>query len=362
MGEPSDILERFLLGLPMRELTARDKVRGRHPWCNYKTHNFTPKEGTARISYEDDVLYSYEHWPIAARVRWGERLVIVTTTDAPPSMFTSKQQWQLRWKIRDLAKGPLQEVSHAQLSFSLLWEAKIEKRELGQIRVVDLGPADTVQIRSRSQWHPSGFKEETFVGDVLFTYRGRFFLSGQDRQDDPSWENYFLARLHVEDTPATCTQAREALRPLEATDATPRQGRWFFLPTSEKPPKDRTFGRDYEKWILRFTQARLQKTEDQLDELDHSLHKGVPLFSCTPAEIERAIEWRLRHTYEKDRHVVSRLGLHNDQVLASGRVLDARHRTVKLGNGRTWHRVVPVRSDGFWYTNEDNLTGMRRER
>ena len=133
------------------------------------------------------------------------------------------------------------------LPFSALQAAYINP---GDVCVIATTPDREIETWRKCKcdkaWHPDGPHSvkvtQHFLGETLFMcaqHPGAFYVSGLDRNDDPSKRNFYLAELPTDARPRTVDQALEALKP-EGLPETGwlRQGEWFLVPSDVKPKKE----------------------------------------------------------------------------------------------------------------------------
>lgn len=279
--------------------------------------------GTLRMSYDDHTLYSYEHWAIAIKLM--DSKFVLVNGDNGPTNNTRKHQNEFR---SGLSRN---KTEHAFVPFSALRAASIT--EIREIKIVATTP-DRVEVKELpckrtfcqekgAHTHPTNYH---FLGETLFFYRGRFYVSGLDRNDDPRKRNFFLARLpaNLKKAPKSVDEALKILRPKGLSKNALRQGEWFFDPVNIKPTT-KTF------------QKRIPIISDKSEDVNKALVEG----SWEHVRLQR----------RTGRHMATRMYV-NGHVYVSGMVRDNEHNALKLGNGKTWFRVVRNLSDGGW-----NATG-----
>jgi hypothetical protein len=318
----ANIAQAFIKGEPIkRSWISRTRSRG-GPWGGgAPTHNFWAKDGTARLSVIDNRLVSYERWNVAVRLEDG---TVILNGDVGPTMMTKGHQREAREACKAL------NVKHAFLPFSALFAAGI--RDVSQISIVATTADKTIKIKHVGRL-PTGERyefdgEDHFLGEVLFTYAGRYYVSGLDRNDAPQRRKFYLARLPENRKPKTVDAALDALRPRGVPADALRQGEWFLVP-SDKRPKAKDVVRSHVKFW------------------EKSTAPGVPILSAKPDDMQAAIEHPRQFEGRHGRHRASRMYL-NGAVYVAGVLRDEEHGPLKLGDGRTWYRVVRNTADGSW--------------
>jgi hypothetical protein len=295
-------------------------------------------QGVRRMSLVGDTLMSYERFDLAWRSSTSG--ILVVNGDQGPSMTTRKQQTIVRDAVR--RADPQQRV--AIVPFSALRAARVGLDE--GFGLIDVG-ADTsverwvlhsgpppsaaeirdlryhgLRLRADGRWERK--RTVHFLGEVLFRSYGNYYLSGLDRNDDPSRRNFYLTRLYVNGRtpPRTVEEALASLRPPQVPEDALRQGEYFFVPAPSVKPQA--------KAVLK-QQPILTEHSDVMVEM----RKGY---------------WNAGFRRE-NRHVATRMYL-NGSVYVLGMVRDAEHTHLKLGDGKTWYRVVRNTALGGW-----NATG-----
>jgi len=309
------------------------------PWGSGETvHGLYPREGTVRFGPSEDgtTLLSYGRWPVAVKV--GKTIIV--NGDNGPSMTTRSHQASVRDAVRDLTT--------AVLPFSALDAARIELRHISQIKIIATTPDREIEKPVRRLNRETGVMEDSvqlvhFLGETLFLYDGRYYVSGLDRNDDPKRRNFYLARLPAGRKPKTVDEALNALRPKGVPDTALRQGEWFLVPSDKRPKKvdvlkDRLDANPRPvEWLPRPRGGREERP----------VFRGVPVISAKPAEIHEALTQPRRFNGRGLRHVASRVYL-NGAVYVSGMLRDIEHGHLKLGDGRGWFKVVRNLADGSW--------------
>lgn len=328
---------------------VREKSYG--AWGSSPQHNLYPSPGAARFSYDEKgVLWSYEIMQLA---RWQSNDTLLVNGDDGPSNMTKAQQREMRAAIK---RHPPAKV--ALVPFSALRAAGVQ---LDDVEIVDVTPdreiVQMVPCRNKKcekagtpHKHP---RTAHFLGETLFRVkRGHwsdehnkrieyyaYFVSGLDRNDDPARRNFFLAQLPlVTRAPKSVDAALALLRPKGVPEDAPRQGEWFLVPAPNKKFKPDQIIKDMKA-------VGKVNTED--------LKAGVPIVSDDSKEqFERMKSGGWRMYERRDRHRATRM-VCNGAVYVSGMVRDAEHGALKLGDGKTWHKVVKNRAVGGWRAGGD---------
>lgn len=369
MGNSSDyprIARDFVDGKPLDPKLV-SKVRGSHPYHSGVRHNMTAAYGTMRMSYAPQgigvVLWSYEHFALAVRMPDGR---IIVNGDTTRSMQTNDQQRALRAAVQNRI-----DVRSCILSFSALDAAGIRDSQIQNIRIIHTTEDTTKKKLVRCTFKPkreghtcrrthvqhAGVRyhevTEHFLGETLFRYEGRSFVSGMDRNDPLSKRKYFVARLPKNALVNTVDEALEALCPkaLRGRADVLRQGEWFFVPEPKLRPKPEKVVTDLglRRRVDPPTRRRWGSPPVETRYVDL---KGVPIISndsnVVQQELERFRANRASLIFDRmERHRATRMYL-NGRVYVSGAVRDAEHAMTVLGDGKTWYRVVKNTADGAW--------------
>lgn len=268
--------------------------------------------GVIRMSINDDgtMLYSYEHWVLACRyVDRKGRVTILINADKGPSKTTEKQQ-------RDLISAASQH-RRCLLPFSALRAAGLQPQHLFEIELLDTTADRVIETPTAT-----GVRRQHFLGETLFKHQDDVYVCGLDRNDDPARRNFYLARLPTRSRPPkTVEEALLRLRPRRLPDTAIRQGEWFLVPEEGK----------------RVPKEKLLKAEE------YKLRKGFPILSDVPEEQVR----EFRRVWRENRHVATRMYL-NGSVYVSGMLRDTEHGNLKLGDGKTWYKVVRNLAGASW--------------
>jgi len=327
----------FLTKQPFKKSWA-PKIDGRMPGP------LASEKGTRQMSYdvEASVLLSYEYWPLARWLRDGELLV---NGDNGPSRTTRAQQADLRQVLKKFPNIRTGLVPFTALGSAALWN-------FNDIHLVDTTPDRTEEKRVpcvRKECHRSHVFENSrrchlrqlhFLGETLFRVEGNSYVSGLDRNDDPHRRNFFLAKLpKTKKKVKTVDEALAALRPAGLPETTLRQGEWFLVPASDKKFKS-------DQVIKSVKEVAKEDTTDTAP--------GIPLISADADEqYETTKKAGYLSTFRTQRHRVSRMVCDGGHVYVKGLMRDASHGTLKLGDGKTWFRVVKNLSTGSWNAEGD---------
>ena len=111
-----------------------------------------------------------------------------------------------------------------------------------------------------------------------------------------------------------------------------RQGEWFLVPSDVKPKKDA---------IVRESRAKRYG--------DDPMKPGVPIVTADSDRMREqlASEWPWELITRARRHRATRMYL-NGSVFVSGMLRDEEHSALKIGDGKTWYRVVRNRAQASW--------------
>lgn len=291
-------------------------------WGGNYTHGMYPRTGAARFSYDEHgVLWSYEVMQLA---RWLPDGTLLVNGDDGLSNMTKAQQREMREAIKrhkptKVALVPCQSTKCADAGTPHKHPRKVHF----------LGEA-LFRVKRRAVWDEA---KRTHVNRV------DYFVSGLDRNDDPNRRNFFLAQLSAaRPAPKTVDEALALLRPKGVPEDALRQGEWFLVPSPDKKFKPDQIIKDMKA-------VAKSNTED--------LKAGVPIVSDDSKEQFERIKnggWSMHA--RRERHRATRM-VCNGAVYVSGMVRDAEHGALKLGDGKTWHKVVKNRAVGGWRAGGD---------
>lgn len=354
----SQIANAFLQRLPIKK-SLHSIVRYRKgnggSWYGAYNHGLAPRAGVARFSYDEGgVLWSYESMQLA---RWLPDGALLVNADDGPSMMTRAQQRALREALK---RHPPKRV--ALVPFTALRSARVEPHNVEVLAVTaDREIEDEVVCRNKNCAQAGTTHTHTrrrhFLGETLFRVARRewrevdggehqvfvngydYFVSGLDRNDDPRKRNFFLAKLpDGVKPPKSVNQALGLLRPKGLPRTALRQGEWFLVPAPNKKFKPEQILKDMKQSAGRYTE---------------DLKAGVVLVSADPKEqLERMQMGGWGMYSRRTRHRATRL-VCNGAVYVSGMLRDAEHGPLKLGDGKTWFRVVRNTADGAWRAGGD---------
>lgn len=341
----SQIAKEFIERKPVNK-KLWSKVRGSSGWAAATNHGLVPPDGAARFSYDEDgTLWSYQQMELA---KWLPDNVLLVNADEGPSNMTKDQQRTLRAAFRYCA-----DMRVALVPFSALNRAGVTPRS---VVVVDTTPDTEIRkdVVCRSKNCKEAGTKHTherlvhFLGEVLFCAQQNrwdestkewrtvteYYVSGLDRNDDPERRNFFLARLpQTERRPKTVDEGLALLRPKTVPVTALRQGEWFLVPCPDERFKPEQIIKDMKK-------VGRQYSED--------IKPGAVLVSDDPKEQYDRMQaggWGLYN--RRDRHRATRM-VCADAVYVSGMLRDAEHGSLKIGDGKTWHKVVRNLSEGSW--------------
>jgi hypothetical protein len=310
------VIEHYLLGTPPEKLTSifkKHAVRDPGMWFGSPITRDGPmaREGTYQYSYDGDTLYSYA-MPIAYKTTKDGKVFVILNGDGAPTKMTNRFMGSVRlrlvggiWSAPGRTNNP-RAIEHAFIPFSVLSQARIKPEE---VRVLSTTP-DREEPRVRMVKGKKIKYTVHFLGETLFEARGKYFVCGLDRNDNPIKRMFYMCQIPVPDPaepPENVDEALLRLRPEGLPKTAKRQGEWYFVPKKTwKPPRP----------SIRVTQKNEPLTSDQ------ALVQGQQMGS----------------RQRESRHVVSTLILADGAVYAKGNVRDAEHSMLRLG--QTWHKVV----------------------
>lgn len=348
----TEIANDFVQRKPIRKgllSIVREKEGG--AWGGNYQHGLYPSPGAARFSYDEHgVLWSYEVMQLA---RWQPDGTLLVNGDEGPSNMTKGQQREMRDAIKRHKPAKV-----ALVPFSALRAARVDPRDVEIVDVTpdreieQLVPCQSTKCADAGTPHKHPRKVH-FLGETLFRVKRKawsdktnghvarhdYFVSGLDRNDDPSRRNFFLAQLPAaRPAPKTVDEALALLRPKGVPKDALRQGEWFLLPAPNKKFKPDQIIKDMKA-------VAKSNTED--------LKAGVPIVSDDSKEQFERIQnggWSMHA--RRERHRATRMAC-NGAVYVSGMLRDAEHGALKLGDGKTWHKVVKNRAVGGWRAGGD---------
>lgn len=345
-----DVYSAFVLRQPCKK-TWTTKVGKGSPWgsnpplhANAGTRRVAPDtfDGTARV------LLSYEHWPLAFWTKAGQ--LVLNGADGP-TVNTRKQQRNLRDAVARAHVSrcliPFAALAEAGWNWERLLEADFEIVHVTEDRNVD----HWVPCKHETCWIEDNYRDvngqkehnypQHFLGETLFRIEKRYFVCGLDRNDDISRRMFYLC---VIPGPAkTVDEALDSLRPPGLPKTALRQGEWFLVPTEGIRPG---------KNVLKGVPDSAYSHETR--EWTPFVRQGVPVIS-DKAEAYRFTDGTPpRALREREaRHRVTHVFLNGPHVYVRGRMRDAEHGVLKLGDGKTWYRVVKNLAVQGWRLNRD---------
>jgi hypothetical protein len=357
MGKHDDtIANDYVLRKPInKKLHSIVRASGGSGWNGSPKHGLHPREGAARFAYDEKGdLWSYGRMSLA---RWLDDGTLLVNGDEGPSLMTKAQQRALRDAIK---RHDIEKV--AIVPFSAIRAAALEPQFIRIVATTsDRHIEKNFPCRDKKckaagtpHTHP---RLVHFLGETLFQAnttewiqtkegpraktRETYFVSGLDRNDDPQRRNFYLARLppcSKANAPKSVEAALERLRPGDVPSDALRQGEWFLLPDSQKKFKS-------EQILRNMKQVTPHANEDYLT--------GVPIVSADPKDqLERMRNGGWRMYSRRDRHRATRM-VCNGSVYVSGMLRDAEHGLIKLGDGKTWFKVVRNTAVGSWRAGGD---------
>lgn len=331
------------------DIVARMWVAGDKPKKTY----FGVCGSRYRMSYDErdmNTLLSYEHFGLAVKLETGHILVNGDTY----SNTTTKQQNAVRAAVRKGSKP------WAIIPFSALRAAGISPKSVDILEMTTDREVRMWVRASEAQINDPDLPKQTdadgvlrvervehFLGETLFTYAGECYVCGLDRNDDVRKRHFFLAKLPrvgaKKNKPKSVDEALLRLRPKGLPEDALRQGEWFFVAEPGFKP-DLKKGELFKKSRPQWAQGTKQGVPIEYDE-------GAQMRSAQQA----LAHTRLTENIPPDVTLSSRVGRHmasrmfvNGKVYVQGRVRDAQHSTLVLGDGKTWFRVVKNLSTGSW--------------
>lgn len=349
----TEIANDFVQRKPIKKrlLSIVRESKGGGAWGGYYKHELYPRTGAARFSYDEHgVLWSYEAMQLA---RWLPDGTLLVNGDEGPSKTTKKQQREMREAIKRHKPAKV-----ALVPFSALWAARVDPRD---VEIVDVTPdreIEQLRVCQSAKCPEAGTMHKHphkvhFLGETLFRVKRQrwsdkantyvdvydYFVSGLDRNDDPARRNFFLAQLPAtRHAPKTVDAALALLRPKGVPEDALRQGEWFLVPAPDKKFKP-------DQTIKDVKSVAKSNSED--------LKAGVPIVSDDAKEQFERIKnggWSMHARHE--RHRATRM-VCIGAVYVSGMMRDAEHGALKLGDGKTWHKVVKNRAVGGWRAGGD---------
>ena len=330
---PTTVLDHYLAGTDEELLTlVFNQSKTKSPqgmYFGYEMRRNGPMahQGTWRYSYGSGFLFSY-NMKIAFRTTYSGKPFVLVNGDGAPTKATNDFMASLRGKLnprgwearrhRWRSLGP--PVPHAFIPFSVLDQARIKPEEVTVLATtLDRTTRVKAKIKNRESglWE-DGFRTRHFLGETLFLARGKVFVCGLDRGDDPSKRMFYMCQIPVpaerKHWPKTVDEALALLRPEGLPKNSKRQGEWFFVPQAKYKPVEGVGRRGRRIPIL---------TDEAPVQVRHILDDGTVHPSTVSGRASR--------------HVASSL-LVNGAVYAKGIVTDAEHSTLRLGP--VWHKVV----------------------
>lgn len=360
-NDDATICRNFIVGEEPKRAHFNRVGKGRWGGWGGSGGGLSASTGTFRLSYgitsdggkvNANILWSYEHYPLAYRYKdKNGGSAILLNGDGAPSNTTAGQMRELRAVARRHARTAL-------LPFSALRAAGIEAGDFEEIEIIETTPdqQDTVwrrcarkecsyagEVSDYSRPNGKGHEHAStvhFLGETLFRYKKAFYVCGLDRNDDPRRRNFFLARLPMKlrKNPKTVDEALQALRPKTLPEGTLRQGEYFLVESPDKKPKAKEI-------IKKSNTGHWQRSDKP----------GVPIISDETGNMARALADDQRPLAERaTRHRASQLYL-NGHVYVRGMLRDSQHGAMKLGDGKTWYRVVKNLADGSWGASSGGL-------
>jgi hypothetical protein len=297
--------------------------------------------GNRRMFAEGPVLYSYGyHYPAAVRTADGGALV-----NGDRSTHTTERQKRLI-----TARAADLKVKSAIVPFSALAAAGIgEDFSRGR----GPWPGEIKQARAEGFMEypeptaedPDYARYEHILGASLIYFPGTadneeaagVYLSAFDEAEPIRLFPYFLCK--IPGSPSTINKALKALKPAEITRVEKkgakvfRQGEWFFVEDLKANPEGEVYKPirvEYQSWVAgqteKVTRTRLAVPENY------------------PLENHLATELRRSNNNGQSEILYARGSVRH--IPGNGRV--PQHKMLKLGDGKTWFRVVKNQALGSW--------------
>jgi len=240
----------------------------------------------SNMNFDELFLYSYK-MELAFRTAFNGDQFIIVNGDGAPTSTTGRHQGVL-W-------GCLRGREHAYIPFS---QIRNIKTQIDEIVVLDVTQATSQSTPYKNKKGGTSYKVKHFLGETLFKAGRHLYVCGLDRNDNPDKRMFYMCRLPISLKPKTVDEALEGLRPSDVPKGSPRQGEWFFVPSSLKLTPE------LKKHPIWHETAKKQR--------------GV----VTPST----------------RHVAAEMCFVENAVFVRGAIKDDEHDTLKLG--KVWHRVV----------------------
>jgi hypothetical protein len=300
----------------------------------------------ARFSYDEyGVLWSYEVIQLA---RWLPNGILLVNADEGPSKTTREQQKELREAIKQHGLSKVAYIPYSALRAAGLIPDDVILVDVTPDREIEtLIPCRNKKCAQAGTPHKH-LQKKHFLGETLFRIKREtwdntknkyftsyvYYVSGLDRNDDPERRNFFLVQLpSARPDPTTVDEALALLRPKDVPKDALRQGEWFLISMPEKKFKPDQIIKNWQD----ISKSNIKEYK-----------KGVPILSDNAKiqfEYMQGVDGLIYRRH--NRHRATRM-VCDDGVYVSGMLYDADHSTLKLGNGKTWFKVVKNRAVNSW--------------
>jgi hypothetical protein len=299
------------------------KINGSNGWNN--NGRLSPTYGCYRFSHGGNRLWSYERFKVGIRLTDKVGPCIIINADDGPSKMTRQHQSELRAAVNEA------KIRHAYLPFSTLASAGISPEGIQIVHITNDKNLSTIKKDKNGNEYTSNthFLGETLFRHSYFGNKSIYYVSGLDRNDNPSKRNFYLARL-IGRKFKTVDEALDSLRPKNVPKDSLRQGEYFFVPVNINVKKDLV--------CSSYT-------------LFENVNKGIPIISDDGEILSTELYGSFMYnalSRRKGRHVATRIFIDKKNVYASGMVRDIKHSALKLGDGKQWFKVVRNTADGSW--------------
>lgn len=242
-------------------------------------------------------LFSYD-MPIAQRIERGTMKYVFLTSQKAPSVTTAKQMHYAHSVCRG-ASG----------------FAYFPLEKLRQYNIPDLFSVSFLEVDPVTY-----LNERMFWGETLFSYRGRVYLAGQDRDEPKLFHEMFLTQFPKGAEVKTIAQAIEYLRPTTIVPGYPRRGKWFFEPC----PGQRFHERDVWK--------------------DFKGESTVPIFTESGSDQGFLLHTHSGYNARQDHWSASRMALDKNAMYVSGVIRRPGRMSLTLPDPKMWYQVLRNRS------------------
>ena len=369
-GDNGQITNDYFDKKPLKKSLTTTVGSGNGGWGSRGSMYAAP--GTRRYWYDDDQLYSYE-MPLICRIQHDGKDFYILNGDGAPSMKTAEHQRTLRggvdrkvpreqwaiipysalrnagiqaWDVELIATTPDREIER--------WEV-CRSTKCGGLK----GHWDKENVRKKGSDEHEVRHTTHYLGETLFKAKGKYYVCGLDRNDDPSRRMFYLAEIPAaKKAPKTVDEALDMLRPKFLDPEAPRQGEWFFEPAEfEKDPLLMTkeewrkllmTKEDFTVHIDRTKYYKLTAEEQKEAEKRSAGYRHRPFRANSGRQYAQSLKERHNHYASLDersderRHyapVIIRLRFKDRvRMYVRGTIRDAEHDPLALPKG--WHHVV----------------------